>query len=90
MSAREYTEWVLFDSLEPLPDPWLQTGILAAVLHNGLFPGSRKTPADFIPRTAPRGPQSADEGLARMKMIAAAMAATMGADTPERKPESCP
>jgi hypothetical protein len=53
MSAAELNEWIAFAGLEPLPDPWLQTGIACAVIANGN--PYRKGPAlkatDFMPAT---------------------------------------
>jgi hypothetical protein len=63
MSAAEFAGWIAYDRIEPLPDPWLQTGVLAA--SNANLWRSRKNkparPLDYVPRLAKprrrRGPR---------------------------------
>jgi hypothetical protein len=49
LDSVELSEWVAFDRLEPLPDPWLQTGIECAASVNVMGPKSPAKPADFMP-----------------------------------------
>jgi hypothetical protein len=76
MSSRELSEWIAFDRIEPLPEPWRQTGLLAALTYNAHFSGSRKGPSDFIPAARRPDPeiQTAEEAMARMSGLRAAMA----------------
>lgn len=80
MDSRELSEWIAYDRHEPIPEPWKQTGILAALLSNGLFAGGKRArPEDFIPaERRPAAAQSPAEGIARLQAIAAAMAANKG------------
>lgn len=58
MDSAEFAEWVAFDRIEPLPMPWLQTGVIAAAAANA--PGLRKRPAlppDFVPKPRRRPPR---------------------------------
>jgi hypothetical protein len=49
----ELSTWVALDRIWPLPDPWLQTGVLASLAANlGKSTKDRKRykPSDFMPR----------------------------------------
>lgn len=70
-----------YDQLEPLPDPWLQTGILAATIYNYSMtrPKGAKaaSPYDYIPSRKPRRSarkQSQKEMRAMMQGILAGVA----------------
>jgi len=57
-----------YDAIEPLPDPWLQTGIGCAVECNLLSHGKRRyKPQDFMPVKRKR-PQSPKEQEIRLRM----------------------
>ena len=50
--SAELSEWVAFDRIWPLPDPWLQTGVQASLAANlGKSPRDHKRykPSDFMP-----------------------------------------
>jgi hypothetical protein len=50
MDAPEFQEWLAYDRVDPLPDPWTQTGLVVSTLANLLGDGKRSyRPADFIP-----------------------------------------
>ena len=74
MDARELMEWVVFNNtIQPLPDPWLQTGIACAATAN--FSGNVKkshfpvTPDAFIP-LAKRRKKPVDWRVQKAKMEA--------------------
>lgn len=50
--SEELSEWIAYDRINPLPDPWLQTGILASLMAN-FWKGAKNRksykPGDFIP-----------------------------------------
>lgn len=52
VDAREFNTWISYDAIEPLPDSWAQTGLLASLQWN--LHTSRETPKrspdSFIPR----------------------------------------
>ena len=76
MSYRELREQIAFDRLEPLPDSWSQTGLLAALLYNPWAKGPAKSPEDFIPsKPAPAREQTPEEASAIFAAIAEAMTA---------------
>jgi hypothetical protein len=49
MSPGEFTLQLAFDELEPLPDPWLQTGLILNRIHAAWLKGKPPAPEDFIP-----------------------------------------
>ncbi len=52
LSWDELELWLAFDRIEPMPDPWLQTGVIAASNTN-LWRGKKSrpvSPLDFMPR----------------------------------------
>jgi hypothetical protein len=48
MTAAEFREWQARETIDPLPDPWLETGTIAAAV---VSPWTRRriAPADFVP-----------------------------------------
>lgn len=75
MDSAELSEWLAFDRVSPLPDPWLIGGIQAATMRN-TFRGKRDRaakPEDFIPRRK-AGPKRQSD--AQMKAICRAWAAS--------------
>lgn len=75
MSSEELSEWVIYNKHHPLPDPWQQTSLLAALIYNANFKGKRMSPSDFYPGARPKRVQSAAEQIAIFKMIGMAMEA---------------
>lgn len=76
MDSRELSEWIAYDRVEPIPQPWQETGLLAAILCNLLGTGRRRSPADFIPaRRAPAEEQSPSAILAAFQGMRDAMIA---------------
>jgi hypothetical protein len=64
MSAAEFLEWVWLQQYEPLPDPWLASGTVAATVANvNRGKGSRAMkPSDFVPaKTEPLRPAEAGD-----------------------------
>lgn len=58
LSADEFMAWAEYDAIEPLPSPWLQTGVVAATVANAFRgKGPRAKPADFVPRRRRRKTQ---------------------------------
>lgn len=56
MSLQEFVLQIAANAVEPLPDPWYQTGTVAASIWNSQRTGGRVSkPEDFIPhaRKAP-------------------------------------
>ena len=53
MSAHELTEWMIFDSIEPIGEPRadLRAGIIASLVWNANWT-AKKTPFDFMPYAA--------------------------------------
>ncbi len=70
MDSAELTEWMAYNQLEPLPDPWLQTGISTSMMVN-LWSKTRCKPEDFIPRARRSRRQSVEDQLAIFRGIAA-------------------
>lgn len=62
MSAAEYRLWQARELIDPLPDPWLQTGQVCASV---LAPHSRRVPnpGDFIPRSDLRSRRQTPEQI---------------------------
>lgn len=71
IDSKELSEWIAYDRVAGLPDPWLQTGIGCAVMRNSLASQGRPAkPTDFMPiRLAPPGPKSAAENMAAMGVV---------------------
>ena len=76
IDSRELSEWMAYDRLDLMPDPWREAGTVAATLAN-LLSGARYAfkPDDFIPRPRRVRILSSRAGLAWMKGVAAAVAA---------------
>jgi hypothetical protein len=74
MTSEEFTRWLAFDDLEPLPQPWLQTGVVAATTANS-FRGKGK-PAqatDFMPVRRRRTPRQSPKQMMAIMGVFAAM-----------------
>ncbi len=63
------SEWLAYDQLDPLPDSWYQTGILASITANA-WGKSKHRPEDFIPRVKTRRKQSIEEQMVILGAIA--------------------
>jgi hypothetical protein len=72
MSSVELSEWLAFDRIEPLPDPWRQTGLACAVTANLWTKGKRHQPEDFIPARKESVRQPPGKIAAKMAAFAAA------------------
>ena len=68
------SEWMAYDQIEPIPDSWYQTGIIASMMVN-LWSKTRSRPEDFVPRVRRTRWQSPEQQLAIFRGIAAAQAA---------------
>ncbi|WP_146115594.1 MULTISPECIES: hypothetical protein [Pirellulaceae] len=52
MSGEELIEWMVFDRLHPIPDPWLQTGVMCQYIAEPWLKkksGGKWRPTDFMP-----------------------------------------
>ena len=63
MDADEFFYWMAYDKIDPLPQPWLQTGLACAVQANSV--GNKCKPEDFMPLEKKRA--TAAEVLAAMQ-----------------------
>lgn len=70
MDSAELTEWMAYNQLEPLPDPWYQTGLTTSMMVN-LWSKTRSRPEDFIPAPRRRRRQTVEEQLAIFQGIGA-------------------
>ncbi len=79
MDSRELSEWLAYDRIEPLHDPYWVGGMICATMAN-LWASKRYGPADFMPaaRAGAAEMQSPEEGIARMNALVAAMNARAG------------
>ncbi len=34
MTPRQMDEWMVYCTIEPMPDSWMQTGVVASTIHN--------------------------------------------------------
>lgn len=76
MSAAEFAEWGAYYSLEPFGEDRadLRMGILAcATLSPHVRKGKKLKPSDFIPRFAPKQPQTPKEISKSLRKITVAM-----------------
>lgn len=75
MTSAEFAEWLAYDRVHGLPDPWLQTALLGCEARRPwLKRGHRAEPLDLIPWRKGGGPR------ARMspRQVRAAMARVPG------------
>ena len=70
--SAELSEWMAFYRLEPPENGYWQAGIIASTFV-GVMTGKRTKPEDFMPQPSPAAAeeQSAAEGIALMKRLAA-------------------
>jgi len=71
ISAAEFAEWIAFFNLEPMPNPWLQHGILCQLIAGALGNKSAK-PEHFMPKRKKVQP------ISEMQAMAKAWAANTG------------
>ena len=74
VDSAELSEWIAFDQVEPLPDPYWQAGVIAATVANsagGRRGGGSFGPADFMPASRTRAEQTPAEGRAILDALAA-------------------
>ena len=50
VDSAEFAEWLAFFNLEPMPNSWLQHGVLCQLISSALGSKTAK-PEDFMPRT---------------------------------------
>ena len=67
LGSDELAEWISYDRIEPLPNPWLQTGVVASTIANVMCDGKRLEPIDFVPMQ--REEQSVEEMHKRLKLL---------------------
>jgi hypothetical protein len=73
MDSAELSEWLAYNRVDPLPDSWTETGVVASTLAN-LLGGGKKAyrPDDFIPKgRPPRRLPSARQQMALFDRIVA-------------------
>jgi len=63
LDSEELSEWMAYSRIEPLPDPWLQTGVLASVTFNSWHKRPR-APQDFVPGRRTRRRQTPEQMMA--------------------------
>ncbi len=71
-SSRELAEWMAYDRIEPLHDPYWIGGMICATMAN-LWGSKRYDAADFMPaqRAGEPAVQSSEQGIARMNAMIA-------------------
>lgn len=72
LTAKQYIDWEIFDSLEPI-DSFYHTGLLAATMANFSMnkkPGKWFSPLDFMPKLKSFKKQSVDEMRTLLKEMA--------------------
>lgn len=69
ISSAELSEWIAYDQLERLPDPYEIGGIVASTVANTVA-GAKTTPSDFIPRHVPKRRQTQAEMMANLAILA--------------------
>lgn len=52
MDSKEFTEWMLFDQIEPWGNPWHHTTLIASKIHNAHF-NEKVTQLDLLPGIRP-------------------------------------
>ena len=70
LDSRELSEWLAYDRLEPLDDPYWRSGMVASTVANCMAgkKGEKFKPQDFLPR---QKPQSAKQSKAIFENIIA-------------------
>lgn len=69
ISSAELSEWIAFDRVERLPDPYWIGGMTASVIANSVA-GAKTTPADFIPREVEKPRQTQAEMIRNIQIMA--------------------
>lgn len=69
MSSAELSEWIAFDRVERLPDPYWIGGMIASVVANSIA-GAKTTPSDFIPREEIKPRQTQAEMIRNLQILA--------------------
>ena len=82
MTPGQMNEWLAFNSIEPLADSWLQTGIVSSTIHNELevtrcsFGGKKNPdlhePAMYVPTKSNASPKKRRMSVGEMQQVAAA------------------
>lgn len=88
MSSRELSEWMAYDRLDLLPDPWRETGTVCATLANVWTDKGGYKPDDFIPRPRPVRIMSGKGGRVWMQAVAAAAAAKFHRESASSPPSA--
>lgn len=70
MSIFEYQLWIAHESENPLPDPWLQTGTIAAANANLWSTKRVIQPDEYIPKRINRQPMTSKQIMAAVAMSA--------------------
>jgi hypothetical protein len=70
LDSEELSEWMAYDRLDRIPDPYWIAGMITANLFNALTGGKAKID-DFIPRLKPVRILSGEAGMAWFKGAAA-------------------
>lgn len=69
MSIQEFMEWVALQRVDPMPDSWMQAGIVASTIANvNRVKGPPRKPQDFMPKR-PRPRQSVAEMMRAMASV---------------------
>lgn len=72
VDSQQFAEWLAFNRISPLPDPWRQTGILAATTQNySGFAKKAAKPGDFIPAYKPKVQSAAEMNAIANAFLAA-------------------
>lgn len=69
MDSPEFSEWIAYLKLDPLPDPWRMHGEQCVLLHNAWYQGSR-TAEDWMPHQSAVHRQSSKEIGAALETFA--------------------
>lgn len=70
MDSNELTEWIAYSQVEPFPDSWMQTGVVASTIANSNSSKKKFKPDDFMPqRTKPIKRSSALDIFNIMKQL---------------------
>ena len=72
VDSQQFAEWMAFNHICPLPDPWRMLGILAATTQNySGFAKKAAKPDDFIPAYRPRKQSAAEMNAIANAFLAA-------------------